>query len=169
MRRHLSQRNQIIVISPNKAIAQLGKIGLIGSETPDPGVILTQTPMSTSRLRKFLYELFGWLFWVLLFVNTNLSAQSDSLTIKGISDYIELANKLMPSTSGKSDDPIRIQRSLRIRVNTNRKKLRQVKRLNKEYKKGMPDYQYDALLSEILAIDVNDVRQLRILSTINKG
>jgi len=75
----------------------------------------------------------------------------------------------MPSTSGKSDDPIRIQRSLRIRVNTNRKKLRQVKRLNKEYKKGMPDYQYDALLSEILAIDVNDVRQLRILSTINKG
>jgi len=102
----------------------------------------------------------------LLMISGGMYGQTDSITIKGLSDYVELANKLMPDgSSTKSDDPIRIQRSLRIRVATNRKKLKQVLNLNKMYDQGkLKDFQYDALLSEILAIDVNDVRKLRILS-----
>lgn len=164
MRNHLSAQT-IITPNPKKTLKLIA-----GYEAPTGGSGSISPPLAVMPAKprfflvRWIYKILGLLSLMLIVCSATAQSEATTIDTKGITDLFELANKLIPSSSEKATDPVRIQKAINIRVRTNKKKLKQIKRLNKEYKEGLPDYQYDALVAEILAIDVNDVRQLRVLS-----
>lgn len=112
-------------------------------------------PIQKSTIWKIIKKWFSSLF-ILCLISTGLSAQSSNRQLdvetKWIGSTIDLVNKLM----APSPKPIQMARA-------NAKKGRLIKKYNRWLKRKKIDkWQYDSLVSELLAIDIHKLRIIKM-------